>query len=61
MMHAMFRAYQAISDDSPPTMASAFTSFVVSLRLDHALSSTPVDPPRELFKNQYVVMHTSRR
>ncbi|ETW87018.1 hypothetical protein HETIRDRAFT_166541 [Heterobasidion irregulare TC 32-1] len=49
---ATIKAYQVISDDSPPTMASAFTPLVASLRLDHALSSTPVDPPRELFKNQ---------
>ncbi|KAH9982834.1 hypothetical protein BGW80DRAFT_47909 [Lactifluus volemus] len=45
-------AYQEISDDSPPTMSSMIGSFVSSLRPDRALSSTPVDTPKELFKNQ---------
>ncbi|THH13581.1 hypothetical protein EW146_g6658 [Bondarzewia mesenterica] len=49
---AAVKAYQEISDDSPPTMASTLGSFIASLRPDRALSSTPVDPPRELFKNQ---------
>jgi hypothetical protein len=52
-----FRAYQEISDDSPPTMSSMIGSFVSSLRPDRALSSTPVDTPKELFKNQYVVLY----
>ncbi|KAI0068085.1 DUF1741-domain-containing protein [Artomyces pyxidatus] len=46
------RAFQEILDDSPPTMASAFGSFMSSLRPDRALASTQVDPPKELFKNQ---------
>jgi hypothetical protein len=50
----MFRAYQEISDDSPPTMSSVIGSFVTSLRPDRAFSSTPVNTPKELFKNQYV-------
>lgn len=46
------RAYQEISDDSPPTMVTALGAFMTSLRPDRALASTPVDPPRELFKNK---------
>ncbi|KAI0052510.1 hypothetical protein FA95DRAFT_1675192 [Auriscalpium vulgare] len=49
---AAVKAYQDISDDSPPTMASTLGSFLTSLRPDRALASTQVDPPRELFKNQ---------
>ncbi|TFY75669.1 hypothetical protein EWM64_g8341 [Hericium alpestre] len=49
---ATVKAYQAVSDDSPPTMASTLGSFMASLRPDRALASTPVDPPRELFKKQ---------
>ena len=49
------RAYQDISDDSPPTMSSMIGSFVSSLRPDRAFSSTPVNTPKELFKDQYVV------
>ncbi|KAI0257195.1 hypothetical protein BJV78DRAFT_1160862 [Lactifluus subvellereus] len=49
---ATVRAYQEISDDSPPTMSSMIGSFVSSLRPDRAFSSTPVDTPKELFKNQ---------
>ncbi|KIJ24304.1 hypothetical protein M422DRAFT_274945, partial [Sphaerobolus stellatus SS14] len=44
--------YQEILDDSPPTLTTSFASFVTSLRPDRALSATPLDPPRELFKNQ---------
>lgn len=47
-----FRAYQAISDDSPPTLAASLGSFFTALRPDRALATKPVDPPRELFKNQ---------
>ena|SRR6266702_4984453 len=50
-----FRAYQDISDDSPPTMSSMIGSFMSSLRPDRAFSSTPVNTPKELFKDQYVV------
>jgi hypothetical protein len=46
------RNYQEIMDDSPPTLATSLGSFVAALRPDRALSATPVDPPRELFKNQ---------
>jgi hypothetical protein len=46
------RTYRDISDDSPPTMAATLGSLLTSLRPDRALSSRPVDPPRELFKNQ---------
>lgn len=50
------RAYQEISDDSPPTMVTALGAFMTSLRPDRALASTPVDPPRELFKNKCVFL-----
>lgn len=46
------RAYQEISDDSEPTLATTFGSLLISLRPDRALASKPLDPPRELFKNQ---------
>ncbi|KAI0001680.1 hypothetical protein BJV77DRAFT_969154 [Russula vinacea] len=49
---ATARAYQEISDDSPPTMSSMIGSFVTSLRPDRAFSSTPVNTPKELFKGQ---------
>ncbi|KAH9944225.1 uncharacterized protein BXZ73DRAFT_39788 [Epithele typhae] len=51
---AAIKAYQAIMDDSPPTLASSFNSFLSALRPDRAFASKPVDPPRELFKNQPV-------
>ncbi|KAG8219513.1 hypothetical protein J3R82DRAFT_462 [Butyriboletus roseoflavus] len=46
------RAYQEISDDSIPTFAKTVGTLITSLRPDRALSSQPVDPPREMFKNQ---------
>ncbi|KAF8274147.1 hypothetical protein EI94DRAFT_1714828 [Lactarius quietus] len=46
------KAYQDISDDSPPTMSSMVGSFMSSLRPDRAFSSTPVNTPKELFKDQ---------
>ncbi|KAF9041727.1 hypothetical protein BDZ89DRAFT_1207601 [Hymenopellis radicata] len=47
------KQYQEISDDDmSPTLAATFNTFISSLRPDRALSSTPVDPPRELFKSQ---------
>ncbi|KAH9065797.1 hypothetical protein EDB87DRAFT_1593217 [Lactarius vividus] len=49
---ATTKAYQDISDDSPPTMSSMIGSFMSSLRPDRAFSSTPVNTPKELFKNQ---------
>ncbi|KAI1789820.1 hypothetical protein LXA43DRAFT_1019739 [Ganoderma leucocontextum] len=49
---AVVKAYQSISDDSPPTLATSFNSFLSSLRPDRAFASAPVDPPRELFKSQ---------
>ncbi|KIM88668.1 hypothetical protein PILCRDRAFT_24417, partial [Piloderma croceum F 1598] len=49
---AAVKAYQEISNDSEPTLAATFGSFLTSLRPDRALASKPVDPPRELFKNQ---------
>ncbi|KAH0838024.1 hypothetical protein J3R83DRAFT_6264 [Lanmaoa asiatica] len=49
---AAVRAYQEISDDSTPTFAKTVGTLITSLRPDRALSSQPLDPPRELFKNQ---------
>ncbi|THV07535.1 hypothetical protein K435DRAFT_741871 [Dendrothele bispora CBS 962.96] len=47
------KAYQTIHDDNAvPTFASSLGSVFASLRPDRALASTPVDPPRELFKDQ---------
>ena len=46
------RDYRRISDDSPPTFATSVGNLLASFRPDRALSPTPVDPPRELFKNQ---------
>ncbi|KAG6380882.1 hypothetical protein JVT61DRAFT_5273 [Boletus reticuloceps] len=46
------KAYQGVSDDSNPTFAKTIGTLITSLRPDRALSSQPVDPPRELFKNQ---------
>ncbi|TDL28331.1 hypothetical protein BD410DRAFT_737549 [Rickenella mellea] len=51
-LYRVIKAYQDISDDSPPTFATSVGSLFASLRPDRALSSTPIDPPRELFKNQ---------
>ncbi|KAF9814518.1 hypothetical protein IEO21_05069 [Rhodonia placenta] len=49
---AVAKSYQSIFDDSPPTLGTTFGSLLFSLRPDRALAATPVDPPRELFKNQ---------
>ncbi|KAH9898211.1 hypothetical protein C8Q73DRAFT_834250 [Cubamyces lactineus] len=49
---AVVRAYQNISDDSPPSLSSTFGSLLLALRPDRALATKPVDPPRELFENQ---------
>lgn len=46
------RNYQEIMDDSPPTLAASFGSLVAALHPNRALSATPVDPPREVFKHQ---------
>ncbi|KIJ66287.1 hypothetical protein HYDPIDRAFT_174431 [Hydnomerulius pinastri MD-312] len=46
------KAYQEISDDSIPTFAKSVGTLITSLRPDRALASQPLDPPRELFKNQ---------
>ncbi|KAK0208779.1 hypothetical protein DFS33DRAFT_473524 [Desarmillaria ectypa] len=50
---ASINRYQEISDDdTSPSLASTFGALISSLRPDRVLASTPVDPPRELFKNQ---------
>lgn len=50
---ASIKRYQEISDDDvSPALSSTFGTLIASLRPDRALSTTPVDPPRELFENQ---------
>ncbi|RDX51061.1 DUF1741-domain-containing protein [Lentinus brumalis] len=49
---AVVKAYQSAQDDSPPTLTASFGSFLSYLRPDRALASKPVDPPREVFRNQ---------
>ncbi|KAF8124450.1 hypothetical protein EV363DRAFT_1177997 [Boletus edulis] len=46
------KAYQGVSGDSIPTFAKAIGTLITSLRPGRALSSRPVDPPRELLKHQ---------
>ncbi|KAG9222529.1 hypothetical protein CCMSSC00406_0002864 [Pleurotus cornucopiae] len=50
-LQAAIKAYQEVSDDSPPTFTSTLASMVISMRPDRALASKPLDPPRELFKS----------
>ncbi|KAG7452321.1 DUF1741-domain-containing protein [Guyanagaster necrorhizus] len=50
---ASINRYQEISDDDvSPALTSTFSTLIASLQPHRALASTPVDPPRELFKNQ---------
>ncbi|KAI8990450.1 hypothetical protein BD414DRAFT_413658 [Trametes punicea] len=49
---AVVKAYQSISDDSPPSFNVTFGFLLSALRPDRALATNPVDTPRELFKNQ---------
>ncbi|KAL5519495.1 hypothetical protein ACEPAH_1178 [Sanghuangporus vaninii] len=51
-LDSVIKAYQEILDDSPPTFASSVSSLFASFRPDRALSATPVDTPKERFKNQ---------
>lgn len=44
-------------DDSVPTLTKAVGTMIASLRPDRAFSSQPLDPPKELFKEQYVFIH----
>ncbi|PVG03294.1 hypothetical protein CPB86DRAFT_749524 [Serendipita vermifera] len=46
------KSYQDIQDDSPPSLVSAFGNLLIALRPDKALSSTPIETPREMFKDQ---------
>lgn len=41
-------------DDSPPTLITTLGSLWTSIRPDRALSRTPIDIPRELFKTECV-------
>lgn len=43
-------AYQKLSDDSPPMITPNFASMMSLFRPDRVLT----DPPRDLFKTQYV-------
>lgn len=58
---AVAKSYQSIFDDSPPTLGTTFGSLLFSLRPDRALAATPVDPPRELFKNHLCYFTTHLR
>ncbi|KAH9937283.1 uncharacterized protein B0H18DRAFT_969928 [Fomitopsis serialis] len=49
---AVVKAYQNVLDDAPPSLSATFGTFLSAMRPDRALSSTPVDQPRELFKDQ---------
>ncbi|KAL5533692.1 hypothetical protein ACEPAG_152 [Sanghuangporus baumii] len=51
-MDSVSKAYLEILDDSPPTFVSTVSSLFASFRPDRALSATPVDTPKERFKNQ---------
>ncbi|KAK1232414.1 hypothetical protein PQX77_004444 [Marasmius sp. AFHP31] len=52
-LYTAVRAYQEIHNDEPePTFTTTLGSFLASMRPDRALASTPIDPPRELFKDQ---------
>ncbi|KAF9270606.1 hypothetical protein L218DRAFT_914759 [Marasmius fiardii PR-910] len=51
-LNTAVKAYQEIHNDEPESFTSTLSSFLTSMRPDRALASTPVDPPRELFKNQ---------
>ncbi|KAF7981095.1 hypothetical protein HWV62_34797 [Athelia sp. TMB] len=44
-------AYQDISDDSEPSLATAFGSFVTAFRADRVFANT-ANTPREMFKSQ---------
>lgn len=45
------RAYQDISDDSPPTLTTTVGSIFASFRRDRALNLKFIDPPQDIFKN----------
>lgn len=41
-------------DDSIPTFSKSVGALITSLRPDRAFSPLPLDPPKELFKDQCV-------
>ncbi|KXN88778.1 UPF0668 protein C10orf76 [Leucoagaricus sp. SymC.cos] len=54
-LNAAIQSYRSISDDTPPqNLTSGIVSLFTSWRPDKALSATPIDPPKELFRDQPV-------
>ncbi|XP_006454085.1 hypothetical protein AGABI2DRAFT_113843 [Agaricus bisporus var. bisporus H97] len=52
-LNTAVRAYVKLLDDAPQQdLASGIASWISSWRPDKALSPTPIDPPKELFKEQ---------
>ncbi|EKM84119.1 hypothetical protein AGABI1DRAFT_124438 [Agaricus bisporus var. burnettii JB137-S8] len=52
-LNTAVRAYFKLLDDAPQQdLASGIASWISSWRPDKALSPTPIDPPKELFKEQ---------
>ncbi|KAF9454112.1 hypothetical protein P691DRAFT_810827 [Macrolepiota fuliginosa MF-IS2] len=52
-LNAAVQSYRKLSDDTPPeNLATGIVSLFTSWRPDKALSATPIDPPKELFKDQ---------
>jgi hypothetical protein len=51
--HTISRSYIKLLDDAPvEDLASGITTWLSSLRPDKAFSPIPIDPPKELFKEQ---------
>ncbi|KAF7979433.1 hypothetical protein HWV62_42574 [Athelia sp. TMB] len=48
--NSVIKAYQDISDDSEPSLATAFGSFVTAFRADRVFANT-ANTPREMFKS----------
>ncbi|KAK7058391.1 hypothetical protein VNI00_002025 [Paramarasmius palmivorus] len=52
-LETAIKAYQEIHNDEPaPAFSTTLGSLFAAMRPDRALASTPVDPPKELFKDQ---------
>ncbi|KAJ3568594.1 hypothetical protein NP233_g5615 [Leucocoprinus birnbaumii] len=52
-LYTAVQSYRNLSDDTPSqNLATGLVSLIGSWRPDKALSATPVDPPKELFKHQ---------
>ena len=52
-LDTVVKAYQQVSnDDVSSNLTRTIGTVIASLRPDRALAVVPVDPPRELFKDQ---------